>query len=640
MQWQSSGAWLGGTVSSLALSPDFMADQVVLAATGAGLYRSTDGGQTWRLIPNGLSDPSLLAVEFARANRPGELCAFAATEGGRLFTTVDGGQSWREVVNWAGLGTATALAISPNFVQDQTLFVATGEGIFRSQDGGQSWESSTFGLLDLEVLCLACASDFAQSEVLWAGTAQGGLFRSRNAGRSWRESGQGLPDSAVQCLAVSPHFATNQTLWVGTETAGLYQSTDGGANWSAVGAELAEQSINCLAVAAQSDHLLVGTGAGVYTSADGGKSWHPTAGGEFLALVLTLAEDGSALAGAAGEGVYRSLASAVNWQPATVGLAAHVPPLVAQSARGELFALDRDGMLAYSPDNGRHWQMLNDSAEGLAVADMALVDQPDGWTLFALAESNLYRVTLEAGRAIGEPYLPLGDDALQIRAVTPSPNFAFDQILALSDETGAVSLAHGVNIQQMDSVPWLGETLLQIAFSPTYVDDQMLCAITAHADAQGNYQVQLWRSADNGQSWTSEATLQTEIQSVALTWPADPNERALFLATRNRVIKIYTQPANGQPASAQTFLAESVRITGLVASPQYAQDNTLFVATNQGIYQSTDQGVTWLPLGVGLEDRAIVAFFPGRDTTSPTAVTLGGEVWLLVHLGVSKTVNQ
>jgi photosystem II stability/assembly factor-like uncharacterized protein len=311
-----------------------------------------------------------------------------------------------------------------------------------------------------------------------------------------------------------------------------------------------------------------------------------------------------------------------------LGLAAHVPPLVAQSARGELFALDRDGMLAYSPDTGRHWQVLNDGANGLVVADMALVDQPDGWTLFALAESNLYRVTLEDGRASWDSYLLLSGDT-QFRAVTPSPNFAFDQILALRDESGAILLVHGVNVQHREPVPWLGETLLQVAFSPTYVDDQTLCALTAQANTQGNYQVQLWRSPDNGQSWSSEAALQTEIQSVALTWPADPNERALFLATRNRVIKIYTQSANGQPASAQTFLGENVRITGLVASPQYAQDNTLFVATNQGIYQSIDQGVTWLPLGVGLEDRAIVAFFPSRDATSPTAVTLGGAVWQL-----------
>ncbi len=629
MNWQSSGAWLGGTVSSITLSPDFITGQVALAATGAGLYRSTDGGQTWRLITSGLSDPSVLVVEFAHANRPGATCAFAASAGGRLFTTVDGGQSWREVVNWAGSGTATTLTISPNFAQDQTLFVATGEGIFRSQDGGQSWESSTFGLLDLEVLCLACAPDFAQSQVLWAGTAQGGLFRSRNAGRSWRESGQGLPDSAVQCLVASPHFAANQTLWLGTETAGLYQSTDGGANWATMGAELVEQSINCLAVADGDERLLAGTGAGVYTSANGGKSWHATASGEFLALDLTIAKDGSALAGAAGEGVYRSPISNINWQPATVGLAAHVPPLVVQSAHGELFALDHNGILAYSADNGHDWQTLNDGIKGLSVANMALAEQVDGWVLFAVAEGNLYKITRQDGAVIWEPYLPSRDGAPSISAVTPSPNFDADQTLALSDETGAVSLWCRASVQQSDPVPWLGETLLHVAFSPTYGDDQALCAISAQVDAQRHYQVQLWRSTNNGQSWGSEATLQTEIHSVALTWPADPHERALFLATRNRVIKLYTRSSDGQLTSAQTFLAETIRITGLAASLQYAQDHTIFIATNQGVYQSTDQGNTWSPLGAGLEDRAVVAIFPSRIDIPPTAVTLGGEVWQL-----------
>src|SRR5262245_5881832 len=195
--WQRLGSWAGGPVLDIGLSPTFAVDGMALAATAAGLYRTDDGGDSWQRTAAELADPSFLAVAFAPANRPGQVCAYAASESGRLYTSLDSGLTWQEVSAWSGLGQATQLLLSPGFDQDRTLFVATGTGVFRTQDGGLHWESATFGLHDLEVLCLALAPDFVSSEVIWCGTAAGGLYRSRNAARSWRDSGQGLPDDAV-----------------------------------------------------------------------------------------------------------------------------------------------------------------------------------------------------------------------------------------------------------------------------------------------------------------------------------------------------------------------------------------------------------------------------------------------------------
>ncbi len=89
-------------------------------------------------------------------------------------------------------------------------FAATiGDGILRTRDRGVSWDAWNFGLLDLEVLALAISPDFANDETLFAATATG-IFRSPNAGRAWRELQ--FPDDAgaVLCLAVSPAFAQDE----------------------------------------------------------------------------------------------------------------------------------------------------------------------------------------------------------------------------------------------------------------------------------------------------------------------------------------------------------------------------------------------------------------------------------------------
>ncbi|MEZ4734196.1 MAG: hypothetical protein R3E79_44445 [Caldilineaceae bacterium] len=392
--WRRCGAWTGGTVGAVAISPNFTQDGVVLAATAAGLYHSTDGGRHWTICQTGLSDPRITTVAFAPASPASAPMAtplaFAATADARLFQTQNSGAIWQEVTAWAGLGLINAIAVSPNFLVDKTLFVATAEGVFRTQDGGHTWESSTFGLLDLEILCLACASNFAESELLWAGSALGGLYRSRNAARSWRESGQGLPDTAIQCIAVSPNFVQDQTLYVGTESDGIYDSTDGGATWQPLSSHLTGQPINCLAISPDGQTLLAGAEHGVYGSVDGGRRWTLTTDGAFPALAVAIAPDGTALAGAYQEGAFRRAADGGGWQPASSGLTAHTPPVVLRDQEDSLYLLDIDGALVMSCDAGNTWQLCNHALAEEPVLAVAMATGDAGSLLYAVTASALY----------------------------------------------------------------------------------------------------------------------------------------------------------------------------------------------------------------------------------------------------------
>lgn len=623
-QWQWSGEWSGGTVSAVVVSPTFAQDRLVLAATPAGLFRSTDGGVTWQSSHTGLTDPTLLTVAFAPPTSLGNTIVFASTLGGRLYRSEDSGASWSEVTAWTGLGQATEIVFSPEFATDQTLFTATAEGIFRSQDGGLSWESSTFGLHDLAVQTLICAPDFAISEVLWAGTASGGLYRSRNAGRSWREMGAGLPDDTFTALVASSATDGAPVLYLATASSGLYHSTDDGVSWSQLAAAQTLDGISCLVVTGPQT-LIAGTVAGIFQSTNGGTDWQPMAGGEGIALSLAVAPDDDLYAGLLGDGVARYHTEAGQWQLSNQGLSAHAPPLVWRGSGQQLVALDNVGTLAWSVDDGRTWQPLQPPQETIyPLAATLQRDERGARLLVADDAGQLWQAELPGdGAATWQSWL-LADSPWPWTLITALSGRPAASLL-LGDEGGMLYRWDASAGLQASPVPWSGDQLLQIL--PAVHESSMWLAVTAQTNAGGNVQLRLWQTVDEGQTWLNLAQLESELSAVALAAAAADPESSIFLGTRNRLIRIFREQPSGEWRSAQSFLANEVNVTAIVPSPTFVQDRQLWLATNRGVYHSMDAGQSWTQAGEELAERAIVALFLEASDRPALAVELGGRIW-------------
>jgi photosystem II stability/assembly factor-like uncharacterized protein len=261
-------------VYAFAAAPGFQPGErgLVFAARSSGVYRSEDGGQTWRydLEDLGLSEPlpvTCIALS-PHFERDGHL--FAGAPGG-IFRSTDQGQTWRALVFPSPPPTVTALAVSPGFEQDEMVFAGTMEdGVFRSTDGGQRWVSWNFGLLDLNVMCLAVSPNFAEDETLFAGT-ESGIFRSTNGGRAWREVDAPFGFEAVLCLGLSPNFARDGLLYAGTETQGLWGSWDAGETWRRLGEQELIDPVNALHT--DGPTVTAVTSIGLWHSTDGGSTW-------------------------------------------------------------------------------------------------------------------------------------------------------------------------------------------------------------------------------------------------------------------------------------------------------------------------------------------------------------------------------
>ena len=187
------------------------------------------------------------------------------------------------------------------------LFAGTMEdGVYRSGDRGSRYYTWNFGLLDLHVLALAISPAFLRDDTLYAAT-ETGLFRSTNGGRAWREVGLSVDVAPILSLALSPGYESDGTLFAGTDDSGLYFSNDRGRTWRRLGEDTLDGSINTILLGSEfpiKPYVLVLNEDMLLFSADGGVSWEPwpTAGetGESITAVaapLGLAPGAPLLAG-------------------------------------------------------------------------------------------------------------------------------------------------------------------------------------------------------------------------------------------------------------------------------------------------------------------------------------------------------
>lgn len=264
-------------VYSIVTSPNFAQDGVCFAARLSGLYRSDDGGETWRSAYEAL-DPGTVLTTTTVVLSPdfdSDRSIFAGVPGA-ILRSVDGGSKWFLTELPKPAPVISSLIISPHFTEDATLLLGSVEdGVYRSEDRGMNWMACNFGLTDLSVFTMAISHHFADDTTVYLGT-ESGIFRSTNGGRAWKETG--FPDdlAPVLSLVLSPEHTDDGILWAGTESCGLFYSDDRGQTWKQIARKKISKTVNAIAVSPKypaQPHVLVMTSHILLVSRDGGSSW-------------------------------------------------------------------------------------------------------------------------------------------------------------------------------------------------------------------------------------------------------------------------------------------------------------------------------------------------------------------------------
>lgn len=173
-------------VTQLLVDP-FTRDRLWATVEIGGIYRSDDGGATWRLLTDGLVSADVHGIAVTRAPA-GATLVLASTNRG-LHISEDAGESWRfqELDSpWQYTRAVVTRADDPGIV-----YLANGNGppgndgrLFRSQDGGLSWERLNLPTpLNSTVWCIATHA--SNPQLLFVCTNLGQVFRSEDGGDHW-----------------------------------------------------------------------------------------------------------------------------------------------------------------------------------------------------------------------------------------------------------------------------------------------------------------------------------------------------------------------------------------------------------------------------------------------------------------------
>lgn len=316
--WRSvnGGLWVETTdvfggldVFAIAVHPEN--PMVVLASTSAGIYRSTNGGESWVEPGVVLPDTGISDIEFS----PSDFDRVVAVGPGRIYDSADAGASWLgtalnafarrvefdpvtperyytatdsgmvvrhspdsdlEFMN--GFGNTSVLSILVDPTESDRLYAFTEFfGLFRSENRGESWIVDSQGLPT--GLTFAAAAVTAETGRLIAGFNGTGVFATEDQGLNWVLSSDGMNAATVRAMAVSP--IDYETVWAALDSGGLFKSTSGGETWMESRAGFLNRGSVTFEVDPQDpNRLYVGsvdpinfTTGGLARSEDGGSCW-------------------------------------------------------------------------------------------------------------------------------------------------------------------------------------------------------------------------------------------------------------------------------------------------------------------------------------------------------------------------------
>ena len=270
--WNNQNSGLAGAVNALAVAPN--APNTIYAATGDGIYRSTNGGTNW----SKRSGTGLAAIQAANtmAVDPSNSSVIYLGHFFGLFKSTDGGDNW-STVTITPQSSLSVFSIVFDPSTPSTIYVGGSTGVFKSTDSASTWISqSNFGVQGSPNVH-ALAIDPTAPLTIYAGTFGNGLFKSTNGGGVWTASNTGMggiSPTFIDAIAIDP--ASTSTIYTGhgsTPTGGgINKSTNGGASWSPLTTGVQNDWVRGM-VATSSGVYAAVSGAGIIKSTNGGTSW-------------------------------------------------------------------------------------------------------------------------------------------------------------------------------------------------------------------------------------------------------------------------------------------------------------------------------------------------------------------------------
>lgn len=594
-----------------------------------GLFRSTDGGQSWTRKTNGITiqegltfrgitidpvDPQTIYAggeisSWVWAGEPRDGREFDLTKG-ILYKSTDGGESWTEI--WRGDNMARYIWVNPE--DNQILYVSTGifdreaansdpenavpggVGVIKSTDGGKTWSLANNGLENLYVGSLFMHPE--DPDILLAGTGNNqyfhhnGIYLSTDGAESWTEVYGDININSVEFSTSDPTIA-----YAGGDP-GILRSEDSGRTWTFI--TRGENGWGAPGVRAgfpidfqvdprDPERIFANNyGGGNFLSADGGRSWRDASTGYTGAQVRSLfidPEQSSLVYAAARSGIFRTLDGGSTWSGIAdenhYALEWNAVAVDPNDPNSILAGTNHWQILVHSADRGKSWQSVLELGPNLGVRDLA----------FSPTDPNLvYAATAGFYSAGGFDSMIPGDGIYR-------------------------SLDGGLTWEQATTNQFSGAHVLKLAIAR---DDRGV--VYAATSNQG-----MIRSRDKGESWeliNQGFGLNPQVASTAVH-PEDP--QVVFAGLFSGGIYRSQDGGDSWQMLSPGLNPESY-ISSIAIDP--AHPEVIYIADLfSGVYRSLDSGENWHSFNEGLLMRSVYQLAISGNGAHLYAATDGGGVY-------------
>jgi photosystem II stability/assembly factor-like uncharacterized protein len=703
--WTSRGPGnIGGRTRGLAVDPS-NGNVIYAGSVSGGVWKTTNGGASWTPLMDSEINLNVSALVMKPGN-PNTLYAGTgegflnadALPGRGVFKTTDGGQTWTRLHVANGLNTSfiTELAISPanpsvvyasgrrtypnNNISAETTPDAGVNAVFKSTNEGQSWTDITTGKVDHDPSASFdnIPTDIAVSPLspdtlfgAFGFRRSNGIWRTVNGGQTWTRLTSGLPSPASSHfnrieLAMSPSnprvLYASYSDSASNESLGIWKTTNGGNSWTQVATPqstaqrnindgrltvLGEQGFynNALAVHPTDPNTVFVGGIDIYRSTNGGSSWTqvsmwiPDTPGFSYAhadnhvFAFFAGTNPPTLYAGNDGGVYRSFNNGTNWGELNNSLG--VTQFYFMAAHPD----DPDVLLGGSQDNGSpmtissgidNWSDITTGDGGPAAFDF---NNPS--TFYAsIYDLNVYRFD-GANFATGQipNPTPIGVNGSNIIDQTDVDGAAFFGPLEMSPNSPSVLAlgSHRVLKTTNKGNDWTpisgalssGLPIISLAIAPG--NDNIVWAATrpSGSPSSGSFiPSKIFKTENNGGSWEEVTRSNLPVRFIS-DIEFQPGSSSIVYLTYSGygTPHVFKSTNAGASWTDITNNLPDAPVNCIEVHPNNI--NLLIAGTDIGVFLSVDAGATWQPANNGFPITQVVALNINVSTGRLVAATHG-----------------
>lgn len=603
----------GGRIADVVYHPTD--PSIVYVAGGPGIYRSTNGGESWVLISELENTPWSIAVHPSNPTR-----LFITVPGEGVYTSEDSGASLSQLSSFPVTdGNIPQASFSAD---GSILYVVVDDRMLRSTDLGSTWEEGGSVPLEHESIS-SMRVDPVDPDVLYVTTFHSNAYRSTDRGLTWTLIDLPEVEGGFIIAELDIVDPDTQRLWVAGQGGVWFR--DPGSPWT-----------NTNFPAGGSTMLTVDprNPARVYAAGYWGLNALPAVGEEWINIhgdartswISSLAihptnADRLLLGGA--EGLAESFDGGVSWTTRNNGVhATEVVNLVSAPISGRIFLS--------STSNGLHWI----DTETLAITALNNEQLRDlgpypGRSIYAnpvhVIPGAEHRLFASTGNGIvrssdtGQNWQLLQNDMLDnflVRSIASASTEQGERVLVLTEDGLYGSMNNGDTWQliEIPNIDWVGD-LITVASS-----NRSVVLVNAYRDNEAF----VVKSDDGGSTWTElEATTSIGVYSIAV----DANDADLIYVRADQ--KLMTSTNGGVSWSEVPSFVYDLALDPRNPQIMYASEPPNLIV------RSVDRGETWQPLAPsGLSQWSAVSSMlvdPDRPHHLFVAYDAGGVKYLSIE---------